>query len=58
VADLPQFLGLKQNRDRSERVDLAVRRIFFSLLALVLLAGLLNIFGQRPTESLAASSFC
>ena len=56
VADLPQFLTLKNNRDHSERVELAVRRTFFGLLALVLLAGLLNVFGQRPTESLAATS--
>src|SRR5215218_8691078 len=56
VADLPQFLTLKQNRDRSERVELALRRSFFSLLALATLAALLNVFGQRPTESLAAAS--
>jgi hypothetical protein len=56
VADLPQFLTLKENRDHSERVELAVRRTFFGLLTLVLLAGLLNVFGQRPTESLAAAS--
>jgi len=56
VADLPQFLTLKKNRDHSERVELAVRRTFFGLLTLVLLAGLLNVFGQRPTESLATAS--
>jgi hypothetical protein len=56
VADLPQFLTLKHNRDASERVELALRRVFFSLLALVALAALLNVFGQRPTESLAAAS--
>jgi hypothetical protein len=56
VPDLPQFLTLKQNRDRSERVELALRRTFFSLLALAALAALLNVFGQRPTESLAAAS--
>ena len=56
VADLLQFLTLKHNRDPSERVELALRRIFFGLLALVAVAGLLNVFGQRPTESRAATS--
>ena len=55
AADLPQFLTLKKSRS-FERVELAIRRTFFGLLALVLLAGLLNVFGQRPTESLAATS--
>ena len=56
MADLPQFLTFKHNRDHPERMELALRRIFFSLLALVALAALLNVFGQRPTESLAAAS--
>jgi hypothetical protein len=56
VAGLPQFLTLKRNRDGSERVELALRRFFFGLLALVVLAALLNVFGQSPTESLAAAS--
>ena len=56
VADLPQYLTRKHNRDPSEGVELALRRSFFGLVALVLLAGLLNVFGQRPTESLAAAS--
>lgn len=55
VADLPQFLTLKQNRDRSERWELVARRSFFGLVGLVALAALFNVFGQRPTESLAAS---
>jgi hypothetical protein len=56
VADTPQFLTLKDNRDRAERVELVVRRAFFGLLALVLIAGLLNVFGQRPTNTHAATS--
>ena len=56
MADTPQFLTLKGNRDRSERVELAFRRVFFGLLAIVLVAALLNVFGQRPTNTLAASS--
>jgi len=56
VADTPQFLTLKGNRDRPERVELFLRRLFFLLVFLVVLAGLLNVFGQRPTDTLAASS--
>ncbi len=55
MADKPQFLTLKVNRDPSERVELALRRGFFGLVALILLAALLNVFGQRPTDTLAAS---
>jgi hypothetical protein len=56
VADTPQFLTLSGNRDRPERVELAFRRTFFGLLVLFLIAGLLNVFGQRPTTSHAATS--
>ncbi len=56
MADTPQFLTLKVNRDRSERVELAFRRSFFGLLAIVLLAALLNVFGQRPTNTFAAAA--
>jgi hypothetical protein len=48
VADLPDHLTLAKNRDRSERVELLVRRVFFGLLALLCLLALLNVFGQRP----------
>jgi hypothetical protein len=56
VADTPQFLTLKNNRDRTERVELLMRRAFFGAVFLVALAGLLNVFGQRPTNTFAASS--
>ena len=56
MADTPQFLTLKKNRDRMERVELIVRRSFFGLVFLIALLGLLNVFGQRPKETLAASS--
>jgi hypothetical protein len=56
VADTPQFLTLKANRDRTERVELVFRRVFFGLVLLVILLGLLNVFGQRPTNTLAATS--
>ena len=54
MADTPQFLTLTANRDRPARLELLLRRVFFSLILLILLAGLLNVFGQRPTTSHAA----
>src|SRR5215207_9851530 len=48
VADLPQFLTLKHNRDRSERVELVIRRATFAVITLIALLALLNFFGQRP----------
>jgi hypothetical protein len=56
VAETPQFLTLKANRDGTERVELALRRVSFALILLALIAALLNVFGQRPTTSHAATS--
>ena len=56
MADTPQFLTLKANRDRPERVELFLRRAFFLLILFFALAALLNVFGQRPVDTLAASS--
>ena len=55
MADTPQFLTLKANRDRPERLELFFRRAFFGVIFLIALAALLNVFGQRPTDTLAAS---
>lgn len=56
MTETPQFLTLKGNRDGSERTELALRRSFFSLLGIVIVAALLNVFGQRPTNTLAVAS--
>lgn len=56
MPDPPQFLTVEGNRDRPERVELAFRRVFFGLVLLVILLALVNFFGQRPTNTLAASS--
>jgi hypothetical protein len=56
MADLPAFLTLRRNRDEATRVEPWVRRVLVALLALFLLAGLLNVFGQRPGTSTAATS--
>jgi hypothetical protein len=56
VAATPQFLTLKGNRDRTERTELFIRRAFFGLVILVIVAGALNLFGQRPKDSFASAS--
>lgn len=56
MADTPQYLTLKVNRDRTEWVELTLRRSFFALLTIIILAALLNVLGQRPTNTFAASS--
>jgi hypothetical protein len=54
VADAPESLTLERNRDRANRGGVGVRRGVLTLLGLFLLAGLLNVFGQRPTTSSAS----
>jgi hypothetical protein len=51
VADPPQFLTLKFNRDRTERVELVIRRTTFAVITLIGLLALGNVFGQRPKET-------
>jgi hypothetical protein len=51
VAETPQSLTLKDNRDATEVVELRARRAFFLLLAIALLLGLANVYGQSPTGS-------
>jgi hypothetical protein len=51
VADLPDHLTYRKNRDRSEVLELTARRIFFGALTLLALVALLNVFGQRPEAS-------
>jgi hypothetical protein len=54
VADLPDFLTLRHNRDRASRYETPFRRVGLTIVCLFLLAGLLNVFGQRPQSSTAA----
>jgi hypothetical protein len=54
MADTPDCLTLAQNRDRTGRREVRIRRVLLSLLCLFLLAGLLNVFGQRPSTSEAS----
>ena len=56
MADPPQFLTPEAHRDSPERAELVMRRVFFGLVLLVILFALVNVFGQHPTNTLAASS--
>jgi hypothetical protein len=53
VADL--FANVEPDR-RGERRALIARRVTMSLLALVPLLALLDVFGQKPTSTIAATS--
>jgi hypothetical protein len=54
VAEVPDKLTLRRNRDLEGRHDVIVRRAFTGILALLALLGVLNVFGQRPSTSRAA----
>jgi hypothetical protein len=55
MADVPAGLSLEHNRDLVGREKHPwTRRVLIAVLAAILLAGLLNVFGQRPTSSTAA----
>lgn len=55
MADLPDHLTLARNRDRESARDLVIRRSLVALLTLLVLLGLANAFGQRPSTSRAAT---
>jgi hypothetical protein len=56
MADPPAYLTLRRNRDQAGRREAPIRRVVVALLSLVLLAGLLNVFGQRPATSEAGTT--
>jgi hypothetical protein len=57
VADIPDRLTLRRHRDLEGRERRPwARWILLTLLAALLLLGLLNLFGQRPATSFADSS--
>jgi hypothetical protein len=55
MPDTPAFLTLRRNRDRAGRHEVPIRRALLLLIGLFLVAGLLNVFGQRPATSEAAA---
>jgi hypothetical protein len=56
MAETPDFLTLTRNRDGAGRTEMPIRRTIMTLIVLFCLAGLLNVFGQRPETSKAAAS--
>jgi hypothetical protein len=56
VADVPQFLTLARNRDRAGRREVVVRRVGLAMLGCVLIAGLVDVFGQGVRESTAVGA--
>ena len=56
MADTPGPLTLRHNRDRVGTTEVRIRRVFVTLISLVLVAGLLNAFGQRPETSKAGTA--
>jgi hypothetical protein len=56
MAEPPGFLTLRRHRDLVGRRSLAWRRGGIAIMTLVLLAGLANVFGQRPETSEASVS--
>jgi hypothetical protein len=56
VAETPDFLSLRANRDNAGVLETLVRRIILTLITLILIAGLLNAFGQRPATTEAAAT--
>ena len=56
MAETPDFLTLRRNRDNAGVREAPLRRTLVALIALLCLAGLLNVFGQRPETSRAAAS--
>jgi hypothetical protein len=55
MATPPPYLTLRRNRDLVGRREVPIRRALIVLVSLFLLAGLLNVFGQRPDTVHAAS---
>lgn len=56
MADTPELLTLKANRDQSNWIELAARRGLLALLALVAILALLDVFGQLSHTDRAAGT--
>jgi hypothetical protein len=55
VADIPDHLNLRHNRDREGAWDLKVRRVSATIILAIVVLGVLNAFGQRPETTVAAA---
>jgi hypothetical protein len=56
MAKTPQFLTVARNRDRVGQREVPIRRALVLLVCLLLVAALLNVFGQRPATSQAGTA--
>ena len=56
MADIPDHLSLRHNRDREGAWDLYVRRVSASIILAIVVLGALDAFGQRPDTTVAATS--
>jgi len=57
MAGAPETLTLKRHRElEGRRLYVPVRRALLGLLSLFLIAGLLNVFGQRPETTSASAA--
>jgi hypothetical protein len=56
VAEIPDQLTLRTNRDREGKRDILFRRVALSAILVLLALGLLNVFGQHPATTTAAAS--
>jgi hypothetical protein len=56
VTAAPTGLTLERHRDADRRKFIVVRRFLLGLLSLLLLAALLNVFGQHPETSTAGTA--
>jgi hypothetical protein len=54
MAEPPDFLTLRRNRDQAGAREVQIRRFLVALVTVICLAALLNVFGQRPETSKAA----
>ena len=54
MSGAPDFLTLKHDRDQACKREVPIRRTIMVLIALISVAGLLNVFGQRRETSKAA----
>jgi hypothetical protein len=56
MADAPDSLTLKRHRDlEGRRLFVPMRRVLLALLGAFLIAGLVNVFGQRPDSTTASA---
>ena len=54
VANTPDYLTLKKHRDDDKIVERSVRWALVTIISVISIAGLLNVFGQHPTTTEAS----